>query len=191
MGTSAAAARGRPRSSQADERIIAVALDQLSSAGYRDLSMERVAAEAGVSKATVYRRYRDKADLATAALAVVSAAKLAPPLPDGTRDAMVELLRRFESGVGRVGLGVLASFLDEADPTVLDLHRERTIARGLARARWVLERGQERGEIRPDADLDAALHMLFGALFARRLIGHEIPRWRERVVDALLRGVAR
>jgi hypothetical protein len=64
------------------------------------------------------------------------------------------------------------------------------VRRGLGRARWVLERGQERGEIRADADLDAALHLIFGALFARRLSGDEIPRWRERVVDAALRGLA-
>jgi AcrR family transcriptional regulator len=184
------AARGRPRSAEADERIIAATLDQLRASGYRDLSIEQVAADAGVSKATVYRRYRDKADLASAALAVVSAAKLGPPLPGETRAALIELLRRFESGVARVGLGVLASFLDERDPSVLELHRERTVSRGLARARWVLERGRERGEIRAGADLDAALHMIFGAPFARRLSGDEIPHWRERVVDAALRGLA-
>jgi AcrR family transcriptional regulator len=172
-----------------DERILRVALDHLRASGYRDLSMEQVAADAGVSKATVYRRYRDKADLASAALAVLSASKLDPPLPDGTRDAMIELLRRFESGVARVGLGVMASFLDERDPKVLELHRERTIKRAFARGRSILERGREHGEIAGDADLDAALHMLYGALFARRLSGDEIPRWRERVVDALLRGV--
>ena len=188
MGTTAV--RGRPRSAEVDERILHAALDHLRDSGYRDLSIEQVAADAGVSKATVYRRYRDRADLASAALAVVSAAKLGPDLPGGTREALVELLGRLESGVARVGLGVLASFLDERDPTVLELHRERTIARGLGRARWVLERGRERGEIRADADLGAALHMLFGALFARRLSGDRSPRWRERVVDELLRGLA-
>src|SRR5215213_7134596 len=141
------AARGRPRSAEVDERIIGAALDHLRASGYRDLSIEHVAADAGVSKATIYRRYRDKADLASAALAVVSAARLRPPLPDDTRAALIELLARFESGVARVGLGVLASFLDERDPTVLELHRERTIERGLERARWVLERGRQHGEI--------------------------------------------
>jgi AcrR family transcriptional regulator len=145
----ATVARGRPRSAEVDERILNSALDHLRAHGYRDLSIEQVAADAGVSKATVYRRYRDRADLASAALAVVSAAKLGPDLPDGTREALVELLGRL-----------------------------------------VLERGQERGEIRADADLDAALLMLFGALFARRLSGDRSAHWRERVVDELLRGLA-
>jgi AcrR family transcriptional regulator len=187
----ATAARGRPRSTELDERILRVTLEQLRERGYRDLSVEQVAAGAGVSKATVYRRYSDKADLASAALAVVSAAKLSGALPDDTRAALVEHLRRFESGVARVGLGVLASFLDERDPAVLELHRERTIRRGQERGRAILRRGQERGEIRADADLDAALQMLFGSLFARRLAGDETPGWPGTAVDALLQGLAR
>ena len=185
------AARGRPRSAQADERILAAALDQLRERGYRELSMEHVACAAGVGKATVYRRYRNKADLASAALAVVSAARFADPLPDATRDALVEHLRRFESGIATVGLGTLGSLLDERDPEVLELHRERTIRRGQARGRAILERARERGEIRADADLDIAMEMLFGAYFARRMNGRDAPDWATSAVDTLLRGLAR
>jgi AcrR family transcriptional regulator len=184
-------ARGRPRSVAADERILDVALDHLRRGGYRDLSMEHVAADAGVGKATVYRRYRNKADLASAALAVVSAARFATPVPDDTRAALVAHLRRFEDGVATVGLGALGSLLDERDPEALELHRERTIRRGQARMRAVLERAQERGEIRADADLEIAIEMLFGSYFARRLNGRDAPDWAEAAVDALLRGLAR
>src|SRR5881398_2215294 len=97
------ATRGRPRSTEADERILAVALEHLRDRGYRELSIEQVACAAGVGKATVYRRYRNKADLASAALAVVSAAHFADPLPEDTREALVEHLHRFESGIATVG----------------------------------------------------------------------------------------
>lgn len=185
----APAARGRPRSAEADERILEVALDHLRERGYRELSMEHVAYDAGVAKTTVYRRYRNKADLATAALARVSAAKLSGPLPDDTRAALLDHARRFESGVARVGLGVLASFLDERDPELLELHRERTIRRGQERGRAILRRAQERGEIRADADVDGALQMLVGSLFARRLAGAEDADWPQNAVDTLLRGL--
>jgi AcrR family transcriptional regulator len=174
-----------------DERILAVALDHLRERGYREMSMEQVAYDAGVGKATVYRRYRNKADLASAALAVVSAARLAGPLPDGTREALVEHLHRFESGIATVGLGALGSLLDERDSEALELHRERTIRRGQGRTRAIFERAQERGEIRPDADLEIAGEMLIGSYFARRLNGREAPDWAEAAVDTLLRGVAR
>lgn len=191
MSAVAGTARGRPRSAAADERILEVALEHLRERGYRDLSMEQVALEAGVAKATVYRRYRNKADLASAALAVVSAARYADPLPDGTRAALVEHLRRFESGIATVGLGALGSLLDEHDTEVLELHRERTIRRGQGRMRAVLERATERGELRPDADLEIAIEMLVGSYFARRMSGREAPDWAESAVDALLRGLAR
>jgi AcrR family transcriptional regulator len=191
VSDTAPATRGRPRSAKADERILAVALDHLRLRGYRDLSMEHVAADAGVGKATVYRRYRNKADLASAALAMVSAARFAPPVPDDTREALVEHLRLFETGIATVGIGALGSLLDERDPEALELHRERTIRHGQGRMRAILERARERGEIRADADLEIAIEMLVGAYFARRLNGRDAPDWADAAVDTLLRGLAR
>lgn len=182
---------GRPRSARADESILDVALEHLRERGYRELSMEHVAAAAGVGKATVYRRYRNKADLASAALARVSASYFSQPLPDGTREALVEHLRQFESGIARVGIGALGSLLDERDTEVIELHRERTIRRGHERSRAILRRARERGEIRADADLDTPLEMLFGSLFARRIAGTEAADWPEAAVDVVLRGLAR
>jgi AcrR family transcriptional regulator len=153
--------------------------------------MEQVACDAGVAKTTVYRRYRNKADLASAALAAVSAARFAKPLPDDTREALVEHLHRFEGGIATVGMGALGSLLDDRDSEALELHRERTIRRGQGRARAVLERAQARGEVRADADLEIAIEMLFGSYFARRLNGREAPQWAESAVDTLLRGLAR
>jgi AcrR family transcriptional regulator len=185
------AARGRPRSAEADERILAAAVRQLRERGYSELSLEQVAVEAGVGKATLYRRYRNKADLATTALASVSAAELAKPLPEDTRAALVTQLKRIESAMSSVGFGVIATMLDERDPELLALHRERTIRRGRERNRWILQRAQERGEIRGDADLETAIEMLVGSMFARRLSGNKKGRWPEAAVDALLQGLAR
>jgi AcrR family transcriptional regulator len=182
---------GRPRSAAVDERILAVALEHLGERGYRELSIEQVACAAGVAKATVYRRYRNKADLASAAIAMVSAARFAEPLPDDTGAALVAHLRGFERGVATVGMGALGSLLDERDPEVLELHRERTIRRGQERGRAILARAQARGEIRADADLEVALEMLIGSYFARRLGGRDAPAWAEAAVDTLLRGLAR
>jgi AcrR family transcriptional regulator len=189
--TTIASGRGRPRSAALDERILAVTLEHLRRRGYHDLSMEQVACAAGVGKATIYRRYHNKADLATAALASVSSEKFATPLPDDTRAALVEHLRRFESGVATVGMGALGSLLDERDPEALELHRERTIRRGEERSRAILRRAQERGEIRADADVDIAMEMLVGSFFARRLNGRDAPDWAAAAVDTLLAGLAR
>ncbi|MEA2457443.1 MAG: hypothetical protein QOC95_415 [Thermoleophilaceae bacterium] len=154
--------------------------------------MEGVAAESGVGKATVYRRYRNKADLASAALASITADQFeGSPIPEDTREALINHLRRFERGTGAVGLDVIASLLSErSDPELLELHRERVVSRGRARAQGILRRAQERGELRADLNLDAAMEMLIGSLFARRLAGDDATPWPEVVVDTLLTGLA-
>jgi hypothetical protein len=72
------------------------------------------------------------------------------------------------------------------DPEVLAAHREQVIARY---SRRLLRQAQQRGEIRADADLDAAMELLVGSLFAHALAGdrssHPQP---ERAVDTLRAG---
>jgi AcrR family transcriptional regulator len=184
--------RGRPRSERADAAILEVALRHLRERGYAEMSVEGVAAEAGVGKGTIYRRYRNKADLASAAFASVTADSFVhDPVPDDTREALVAHLRRFERGWSDMGLDMMASLLGErSDPELLELHRERVISRARARAAGILRRAQERGEIRPDAHLETAMSMLVGSLFARRLAGIEDEAWAESAVDTLMRGLA-
>lgn len=183
---------GRPRSEEADAAILDTALRHLRAAGFGELSIEGVAADSGVGKATVYRRYRNKADLASSALAAITADQLdRAPMPEGTREALIDHLKRFERGAGTVGLDVIASLLGErSDPELLALHRERVVRRGHGRMHGILERAQERGELRADVDHDAAIHMLIGSLFARRLSGLDAAPWPEAVVDTLLAGLA-
>src|SRR5437764_7831052 len=54
---------GRPRSEEADRAIVQATVDALVTEGYAGLSIEGVAARAGVGKATIYRRYASKAEL--------------------------------------------------------------------------------------------------------------------------------
>lgn len=65
--------RGRPRSSAADEAILDATRDLLADKGWAGLSVEAVAARAGVAKTTVYRRFSSRYDLAVAVLAEVVA----------------------------------------------------------------------------------------------------------------------
>src|SRR5262249_60113721 len=68
---------GRPRSEQADQAIIDAALSLFAESGPDGLCIERVAARAGVGKATIYRRWPGKEDLLLDAIAAVKA-----PLPE-------------------------------------------------------------------------------------------------------------
>ena len=77
-------------------------------------------------------------------------------------------------------------------PELLKRFREHVVEPRRRRFRAVLERARERGELRTDADVDAAIAMLVGAYYAWYLAGAPFPRaWAERVVDTVLDGLRR
>lgn len=182
---------GRPRDERASRAITEAALRQLAELGYARVTMERVAAEAGVARATVYRRYQDKADLITAAIAAGIEELPTRPSDDPRRD-LVRFLTAFDARFAHHCLGVLGSLLGgQEDPYALDLHRERVIEPRAAYARRLLERAQELGQLDPEADVDLALQMLVGAVFARRISGVPSDRsWARRAVETIWRGLA-
>ena len=132
------------------------------------VSMESVASEAGVARATIYRRYRDKADLITAAIADNSSTHLSPgsstdprARPHHLSDRVRRALRRELPG-GRRHADRIAG--EPRRPGAPPAKGHRT-PHGLPRS--LLETAVELGLLDPDADLDLALQMLVGSVFAR------------------------
>src|SRR5215216_6900338 len=91
---------GRPRSADVDRRILRAAMRVMAREGYAGMSIEEVAAEAGVSRPTIYLRYPGKAELATAALASYRHVGR-PEETDDTHSDLVARLRHFRRGVER------------------------------------------------------------------------------------------
>lgn len=189
---SATPPRGRPRSAEADQAIIRATLKLLGEQGYARMSIEAVAAEAGVGKTTIYRRYESKADLASAAVArMVDAENL--PDSGSTRDDLLELInrmqRKFREGNGMNMIGTLL-VEEQHNPELLKLFRERVIGPRRSLLRIVMERGARRGEVRAGADFDSAIDALTGAYFARYLAGLTPDSgWSENIVDTAWRGI--
>ncbi|HEY3703135.1 MAG TPA: TetR/AcrR family transcriptional regulator [Acidimicrobiales bacterium] len=183
--------RGRPRDEHTDEAILATTLRLLKDAGYRSLSVEAVAGATGVAKTTIYRRYRNKADLATAALARMTPVEELPQPSDDPRRDLVAFLDEFATAHEAVGVDVIGSLLGERDDSeFVELHRQRIIGPRQQRSRQLLRRAQELGLIRPDADLDLVMELLIGSFIARHLAGRKRPpRWAERAVATLWKGL--
>ncbi|MGH9078490.1 MAG: TetR/AcrR family transcriptional regulator [Acidimicrobiales bacterium] len=182
---------GRPRDERATSAITDAALRQLAEVGYAKISMESVACEAGVARATVYRRYRDKADLITAAIATNSSAHLVPGPSDDPRAELVAYLDEFDERFAESCLEVLGTLIgSREEPGSLDLHRRRVVAPRMGHALALLERARQLGQLRSDADLDLALQMLAGSVFARRVAGTaSTPGWAARAVDMVWMGM--
>jgi AcrR family transcriptional regulator len=165
---------GRPRSESAHRAIPAAANRLLAREGFHDLSVEAIAAEAGVSKATIYRWWPNKAAVVMDAFLAAVGPQLSfpPDVParESVRAQMRTLVDLFEQGTGQT----IAALLGEAqaDPDLAEAFRVRWIANRRVIAREILARGVGNGELRPDSDLEVALDSLYGALYFRLLVGH-------------------
>ncbi len=92
-GTAAATRRpGRPRSTAADDAILEAAMDLFAEVGLERLTVEGVAARAGVGKTTIYRRYPGKVDLVVAAVRCFTEPREGPPDTGTTRGDLVALV---------------------------------------------------------------------------------------------------
>jgi AcrR family transcriptional regulator len=175
-----------------DEAILDAARAELAERGYARMSIDAVAARAGVSKPTVYLRHSTKADLATAAIASMRAASRPAPTGDVRAD-LIAHLRLLRAGLERpFGMATLGTVLAEEHetPELLALFRERLVAPRRRELHAVLASALERGELRADANLDIAVSALVGAFFARYLAGESLGgRFVTSLVDAILDGL--
>jgi AcrR family transcriptional regulator len=186
--------RGRPRSEEADRAILAAATELLAEGGLGGMSMEEVAARAGVSKATVYRRWASRGALALDAF--LAEFNEQQPLPDtGTfRGDLLSALRAWIRSVTRTPAGrMLAGLVAEAqrDPALATAWRKQVIEPLRAKNTILVRRAVQRGEIPPDTDPDVVLDMMFGAAYHRLLQGHRplTDQFARSVVDLIVAGV--
>lgn len=183
---------GRPRSADKQDAILRSALELLASHGYTRMTLDQVAAAAGVSKSTIFLRWKTKADLLTAALEAVRMTEA--PAPTGeVRDDLVAVLEDFAATVERVqGMALIGTCLAEEahTPELLALLRERTVLPRRALLRTVLDHARARGDIRSDADLEAAVSALLGPFYADYM-ARSAPRpgWAGQAVDLVLAGL--
>jgi AcrR family transcriptional regulator len=192
--TGARRSMGRPRDARADRAILDATIELMAEARARDFRLDDVAGRAGVGKATIYRRYRSKDELITAAVAGL-VSEIAIPDTGRTRADLLALMRCAVAVYrGSVEAAVMPSLVEamSRDAELARLVREGFLAKRRAALRAVLERGIERGDLRPDLDVDLALDVLGGPLFYRLLItgGPIDEQLAEGVVELILRGFA-
>lgn len=145
---------GRPRSADCDQAILAAATAELIEHGYFGLSIESVAARAGVAKTTIYRRWPGKDELVLAAISQVKGPLPRPPGVSVRADLLHILegmrLRWLDSDHGKLMQRLAADGL--ARPDIYRQFREQVVAPRQQVVFDVLRRGAERGEIRADYD---------------------------------------
>jgi AcrR family transcriptional regulator len=187
---------GRPRSAEADRAILEATVELLGEHGIRGLSIEAVAARAGVGKTTIYRRWKSKEELIVAA-----ASLLRPSEVPAEQGSLIEDLRALvtiqrerlaNSSIPRVMPRILPEAME--DP---ELHRtivEQAVEPIRDIIRTIVQRAIDRGELRDDVDVEAVVDMLHALPIYTLLMGGadmsrvaEVP---DRYVPLLLEGLS-
>lgn len=183
--------RGRPRSAGNDDAILEAAIGLMREVGYTRMTMEAVAAAAGISKPTLYLRYSGKAELVVAAHVRVRVADAPTPSGDLRADLVAQLGHLHEVFT-RLGMSVLGVCLTEEEsiPELIAGLRARSVQPGRQIMRDALAAAIAREELAADADVETAVEMAIGAYYARYVAGEPFDEgWAGRVVDATLRGL--
>ncbi len=177
-----------------DRAIRAATVALLTEGGYASLTVEGVAARAGVAKTTIYRRWPSKAEVVFAT--VVHPDDLGPAPDTGhVRTDLAAVLGFIARDIvtATVGQALLGILLDVArDPTLAGAVRERFVG---AEKRWIAEiigRAIARGEVAPETDPSLVLDLLLGAVLARVFAtgGPVDKRLTEGVIAAIVDGWA-
>ncbi|MGH2717643.1 MAG: TetR/AcrR family transcriptional regulator [Actinomycetota bacterium] len=183
---------GRPRSVEADRAIGEAIVDLLIQRGYGEVTMEGVAARAGVAKTTIYRRWPTKALMVVESLC--SAGKDCPidaVCCDGSiRAALIAHLQGLSSSrVTKIITGLAVEM--PHNPELADAVREGLLKPNRAAMTAILIHGIDSGELRPDIDLQLTADLLVSPIFFRLLVsGAPVgPELAAATVDSVLQGV--
>jgi AcrR family transcriptional regulator len=165
---------GRPRSERAHRAILQAANELLESEGFAAVTVEAIAERAGVSKATVYRWWPNRAAVVMDGfLSIVSSEVPFPHTGHAREDIRIHMRRLAEAFSGKIGRTVAALIAEgQSDPELAEALRSRWLSVRRAEAREILELGIERGELREDLDPEVAVDVLYGPIYYRMLVGH-------------------
>ncbi|NEW41413.1 TetR/AcrR family transcriptional regulator [Nocardia cyriacigeorgica] len=185
----------RTRDVRIDDAILTATVDLLGTVGYQQLTMGAVAAEAGVHRPAVYRRWPSKQHLVVEAVARHLGVTPTPDTGDLRHDlitGMTTLVHALSgTALGRALPALVADLA--ADPDLAGEFRRRVFDPRRETTAATLRSAMERGEIDPAVDVDFVLDALAAPLYYRALFGH-LPLTEslaEHAVDTVLAAVAR
>jgi AcrR family transcriptional regulator len=191
---------GRPRSAQAHKAILDATLELLAQEGFQGLSIEDIAARAGVGKTTIYRRWSSKDELVIDAIHEIQV-DLTTVDTGNFRNDLVILFKAANRGImthpllPQLVLRLISEF--QANPEIFQVFLTQLLIPRIQRFMYMVEQAQARGEIRRDIDWTLALELITGPIFIHLLISHFLApsmsssddKWIEQMIDAVMDGI--
>ena len=186
---------GRPRNEQSRQAVLDAAHRLLLERGFGQITIEAVAAQAGVGKPTIYRYWSNSLELAMAA--VMAGESHATHLTQETETGLTGLrlqlqdaVDRFNTPVGRQVTWLMAAAEQETE--LFKAFRNQVITRYRTEGRALLEQAIKAREVRADTAIDIALDMLYGPIFYRLLTRHAPldRQFADELLDSVMSGIA-
>jgi AcrR family transcriptional regulator len=166
---------GRPRDPSRDGVIRAAILRLLGDVGYGALTMDAVASEAGVGKATIYRRWRTKEELVVDTVSELNAVEADPPdtgsVEGDLRGLMHAMVALVNGPAGAATQALLSSM--QHQPALAQAFRDGPLAVWHASFDQVWARGEQRGEVGPGLSRSLVAEAIGAPIVQRWLVNGE------------------
>ncbi|MGH9547006.1 MAG: TetR/AcrR family transcriptional regulator [Terriglobales bacterium] len=165
--------RGRPRSERLQRAILKAAIDLVLKFGFPAVSLESIAARAGVGKTTIYRRWPNKAAVVMDAFMLrVGSETLFPTVEKVTDSIRLQMRTMAKAFRGKDG-ALVKALLAEAqfDPELATAFRERWTLPRRKMALGVFQEAVRQGVMRPDIDPEATIDLLYAPIYYRLQMG--------------------
>jgi AcrR family transcriptional regulator len=167
--------KGRPRDVKLQHVILTVAYELLLEGGFEDVTIDKIAEKAGVSKATIYKWWPNKAAVVAEGFFEAAASRL--PVPDTgsvLKDIMIHAVNLslfMESKEGRVISELIGQ--GQMDAALIQVFREYYVKPRRAESGMILRRGIDRGELGKELEIESSIDLIYGPLFYRLLVSGE------------------
>ena len=165
---------GRPRSETTRRSILQATVRLLAAESVQALTIEAIAREAGVGKATIYRWWDSKALVVIDAFVEHHVVKTPMPRDVPPAEALAihfaALVAEYSGWSGRIVGQIIAE--GQADPSVLRVFRERFHYGRRAVVREVLEQWRRDGDIVAPTDIELLGDLIYAPVYMRLLVGH-------------------
>jgi AcrR family transcriptional regulator len=178
---------GRPRSAKSHQAMLQAALELLAEVGFDAISIEAIAARAGVGKTTIYRRYSSKAELVADAIESIREEIIIPDTGSlwGDMDALVQSAAQISlNPLGRQTVAMIISSATSNSEFAQIYWRKYLQPRRNAFA-VVLERAKARQEIQPDLDPDLVFDTMSGIMLYAMIFQPTSESWEAYVRRSL------
>lgn len=178
---------GRPRSAKAHQAILQAALALLAEVGFEVMSIEAIAARAGVGKTTIYRRYSSKEELVADAIESIRKEILLPDAGSlwADLDALIENAAQITlTPLGRQTVAMIISSA-ASNPNFAQIYWDKYLGPRRQTFTRVIDRAKLRGEVSEDLDPGLVFDTMSGIMLYATIFPPATEAWQDYVRRAL------